>query len=40
VEVFFNLSDAREKLAHWREDYNQHRPHSVTQNPKTDPFRG
>jgi putative transposase len=29
VEVFFNLSDAREKLAHWREDYNQHRPHSA-----------
>ena len=29
VEVFFNLSDAREKLACWRDDYNQHRPHSA-----------
>jgi putative transposase len=29
VEVFFTLSDAREKLARWRQDYNQHRPHSA-----------
>jgi putative transposase len=25
---FRNLFDARRKIAHWREDYNQHRPHS------------
>jgi hypothetical protein len=29
VEVFFSLADARKKLALWREDYNQHRPHSA-----------
>ena len=29
VEVFFTLSDARHKLASWREDYNHHRPHSA-----------
>jgi putative transposase len=29
VEVFFTLGDARHKLALWREDYNQHRPHSA-----------
>jgi putative transposase len=29
VEMFFTLGDARQKLALWREDYNQHRPHSA-----------
>ena len=29
VEVFFALSDVRDKLARWREDYNQVRPHSA-----------
>jgi putative transposase len=29
VEVFFTLSDVREKLARWRDDYNQVRPHSA-----------
>jgi len=29
VEVFFNLADARRKLALWRHDYNHHRPHSA-----------
>lgn len=29
VEVFFTLADAREKLALWRADYNQHRPHTA-----------
>jgi len=29
VEVFFALSDVREKLARWRNDYNQLRPHSA-----------
>jgi putative transposase len=29
VEVFFTVADARGKLAGWREDYNQHRPHSA-----------
>jgi putative transposase len=28
VEVFFALSDVRDKLEHWRQDYNQVRPHS------------
>jgi putative transposase len=27
-EIFFNLTDAREKLEDWRRDYNQKRPHS------------
>lgn len=25
---FRNLFDARRKIAYWRNDYNQHRPHS------------
>ena len=29
VEVFFGLSDARDKLEHWRQDYNEVRPHSA-----------
>jgi putative transposase len=29
VEVFSALSDVREKLARWRDDYNQVRPHSA-----------
>jgi hypothetical protein len=29
VETFFGLSDVREKLEHWRLDYNQVRPHSA-----------
>lgn len=28
AEVFFSLTDAREKLERWRQDYNHHRPHS------------
>jgi putative transposase len=28
-EVFFSLTDAREKLENWRRDYNQRRPHSA-----------
>lgn len=28
-EVFFSLTDAREKLERWRRDYNQNRPHSA-----------
>jgi hypothetical protein len=28
VETFFGLSDVREKLESWRQDYNQVRPHS------------
>lgn len=28
VESFFDLSDVREKLERWRQDYNQVRPHS------------
>jgi putative transposase len=27
-EIFFSLSDAREKLERWRRDYNQKRPHT------------
>src|SRR5713101_6116541 len=29
VEVFFALSDVRDKLERWRQDYNQVRPHSA-----------
>lgn len=29
VETFFDLSDVREKLEHWRQDYNLVRPHSA-----------
>jgi len=29
VQVFFKLSDVREKLERWRQDYNQVRPHSA-----------
>lgn len=29
VETFFDLSDVREKLERWRQDYNQVRPHSA-----------
>jgi len=29
VEVFFTLSDVRDKLERWRQDYNQVRPHSA-----------
>jgi putative transposase len=29
VETFFGLSDVREKLERWRQDYNQVRPHSA-----------
>jgi len=28
-EVFFNLADARKKIARWRSDYNQNRPPSA-----------
>jgi putative transposase len=29
VETFFDVSDVREKLEHWRQDYNRVRPHSA-----------
>lgn len=29
AEIFFSLEDAQRKLNHWRDDYNQHRPHSA-----------
>jgi putative transposase len=29
TEVFFNLTDVREKLEAWRQDYNRVRPHSA-----------
>ncbi len=29
VEVFFTVIEAREKLEHWRHDYNHQRPHSA-----------
>jgi putative transposase len=28
-EIFFSLTDPREKLEHWRRDYNQRRPHTA-----------
>ncbi len=29
VQIFFSLADARQKLAEWRDDHNQVRPHSA-----------
>ena len=29
TEIFFTLEDARQKLEHWRKDYNEQRPHSA-----------
>ena len=29
TEIFFALEDARQKLARWRRDYNEQRPHSA-----------
>jgi putative transposase len=29
TELFFSLTDARQKLERWRQDYNQSRPHSA-----------
>jgi putative transposase len=29
VQVFFTVADARDKLEHWRQDYNRIRPHSA-----------
>jgi transposase InsO family protein len=29
LQVFFTLADVRDKLEHWRQDYNQVRPHSA-----------
>jgi putative transposase len=29
THLFWSLEDVRDKLEHWREDYNQHRPHSA-----------
>jgi len=26
--LFFDLSEAKKKIEHWREDYNTERPHS------------
>jgi putative transposase len=28
-EIFFSLTDARQKLEHWRRDYNERRPHTA-----------
>jgi len=28
---FSDLADAREKIAHWKQDYNENRPHSSLQ---------
>jgi putative transposase len=32
TEVFFSIADVREKLEHWRHDYNHFRPHSSLSN--------
>jgi putative transposase len=29
VQVFFTVADARDKLQHWRQDYNRVRPHNA-----------
>jgi transposase InsO family protein len=29
IEGFLTLADARDKLEHWRQDYNRVRPHSA-----------
>ena len=39
VDVFFTLKDAREKLAHWQEDYNVLRPHSSLQDQAQPPLQ-
>lgn len=38
AEVFFHLTDAREKLERWRRDYNQRRPHSALADRTPDEF--
>jgi putative transposase len=38
VETFFDLSDVREKLERWRQDYNQVRPHSSLGDRSPDEF--
>jgi putative transposase len=38
VETFFDLSDVKEKLERWREDYNQVRPHSSLGDRSPDEF--
>ena len=36
---FQNLLDATQVIEAWRREYNESRPHRVTQNPKTKPLR-
>lgn len=38
VETFFDLNDVREKLSHWRLDYNQVRPHSALRDRAPEEF--
>jgi hypothetical protein len=38
VQVFFALTDVREKLEVWRQDYDQVRPHSALGNRASEDF--
>lgn len=40
AEVFFSLTDAREKLERWKRDYNQRRPHSALADRTPEEFAG
>lgn len=40
VHWFLSLEDAQEKIEHWRQEYNQYRPHSSLNNQTPEEFIG
>lgn len=38
IHWFLSLEDAQEKIEHWRQDYNQQRPHSSLNNQTPEEF--
>jgi putative transposase len=38
VHVFFTVADARDKLEHWRQDFNQVRSHSALRDSAPEEF--
>ena len=38
VHWFLSLEDAQEKIEHWRQEYNQYRPHSSLNNQTPEEF--
>ncbi len=38
VHWFLSLEDAQEKIEHWRQEYNQYRPHSSLNNQTPEDF--